>query len=242
MGAAPTSGRPARTRGMREKCPRRTDEAFLLECPAWLALPARLPQARGRCATLLPMIRYDLHSHSTCSDGLLSPAALVRRAAARGVEVLALTDHDELAGLAEAREAACETGIRLIEGAELSVSWRDVTLHVLAFSIDPSCPALIEGLAAIREGRTKRARRVGDALAAAGINGAYEGALQFVTSESLVSRTHFARFLVEAGHVHDMKDVFRRYLAPGKPGYVPHEWANLSQAIGWIRAAGGQAV
>jgi predicted metal-dependent phosphoesterase TrpH len=188
------------------------------------------------------MPRYDLHSHSTCSDGLLTPAALARRAAERGVEALALTDHDEVCGLAEAAVAARESGIRLINGAELSVSWRDVTLHVLAFRIDPACPALIEGLAAIREGRSGRARRIGDSLAAAGIPDAYEGALQFVTSESLIGRTHFARFLVETGHARDMKEVFKRYLVPGRPGHVPHEWASLSQAIAWIHAAGGQAV
>ena len=188
------------------------------------------------------MARYDLHSHSTCSDGLLTPAALVRRAAERSVEVLALTDHNEICGLGEAREVAREEGIRLVEGAELSVSWRDHTLHVLALGIDCSCRALVEGLGAIRDGRNRRARLIGDALATAGIPGAYEGALQFVTSENLISRTHFARFLVKAGHVREMKEVFRRYLVPGKPGHVPHAWAGLSQAIEWIHAAGGQAV
>ena len=188
------------------------------------------------------MLRYDLHSHSTCSDGLLAPAALVRRAAERGVQVLALTDHDEIAGLAEAHEAAAESGICLIDGAELSVSWRDVTLHVLALNIDPTCAELADGLTAIREGRSTRARRIGDSLAAAGIPGAYEGALRCTTSESLISRTHFARFLVEAGHARETRDVFQRYLVPGKPGHVPHEWAGLSQAIDWIHAAGGQAV
>jgi predicted metal-dependent phosphoesterase TrpH len=188
------------------------------------------------------MLRYDLHCHSTQSDGLLSPAALVRRAAERGVHVLALTDHDEVGGLAEAAAAAREVGIRLINGAELSVSWRDVTLHVLAFGVDPACPELLEGLASIRDGRTGRARRIGDSLATAGIPGAFEGALKFVTSESLVSRTHFARFLVEAGHVRDIKEVFNRYLVHGKPGHVEHRWATLQQAIDWIHVAGGQAV
>jgi predicted metal-dependent phosphoesterase TrpH len=188
------------------------------------------------------MLRYDLHCHSTQSDGLLSPAALVRRAAERGVDVLALTDHDEVGGLAEASAAAREVGIRLVNGAELSVSWRDVTLHVLAYRIDPDCPELLEGLASIREGRTARARRIGDSLATAGIPGAFEGALRFVTSESLVSRTHFARFLVEAGHVRDVKEVFHRYLVRGKPGHVEHRWATLQQAIEWIHVAGGQAV
>jgi hypothetical protein len=187
-------------------------------------------------------LRYDLHCHSTYSDGLLKPAEVTRRAGARGVDVLALTDHDETSGLAEARAAAEEAGVRLIDGAELSVSWRDITLHVVALGIDPDCIALSEGLATIREGRTHRAERMGEALAAAGIAGAYAGAMKFVTSARLVSRTHFARSLVESGHARDTRDVFRRYLVRGKPGYVAHQWATLAQAIGWIHAAGGQAV
>jgi predicted metal-dependent phosphoesterase TrpH len=199
--------------------------------------------ATGRARiSCLSMLRYDLHSHSTHSDGLLTPGALVRRAAARGVDVLALTDHDELSGLAEARVEAAAAGVQLVAGAELSVSWRSVTLHVLGLRVDPDCPALRDGLEAIRAGRLARARRIGDALAAAGIPDAFEGALRFVTSERLISRTHFARFLVEAGHVRTTKDVFERYLAPGKPGHVEHQWAALPQAIAWIHAAGGQAV
>lgn len=188
------------------------------------------------------MLRYDLHCHSTHSDGLLTPTELVRRAVARGVTVLALTDHDELSGLPEARVEAAAAGIELIAGAELSVSWRSVTLHVLGLHVDPDCPVLCDGLSAIRAGRSARAQRIGDSLAAAGIPGAYEGALAFVTSERLISRTHFARFLVDAGHVRSLKDVFRRYLSPGKPGHVEHTWASLAQAIGWIHSAGGQAV
>jgi len=188
------------------------------------------------------MLRYDLHCHSTHSDGLLRPADVVRRAAERGVDVLALTDHDELSGLAEAADAAREARIALVAGSELSVSWEDQTVHVVALGIDPSCEELAQGLAAVREGRTLRARRIGEALAAAGIAGAYEGALRYVTSEGLVARTHFARYLVEAGYVDEVKNVFKRYLVRGKPGYVKHDWASLPQAIGWIRAAGGQAV
>jgi predicted metal-dependent phosphoesterase TrpH len=188
------------------------------------------------------MLRYDLHSHSTHSDGLLTPTELVRRSAQRGVAVLALTDHDELSGLAEARAEARAAGIELVAGAELSVSWRSITLHVLALRVDPECPALCDGLAAIRAGRSARAQRIGDSLAAAGIPDAYAGALKFVTSERLISRTHFARFLVEAGHVRATKDVFQRYLVPGKPGHVEHDWAVLPDAIAWIHAASGQAV
>ena len=188
------------------------------------------------------MPRYDLHCHSTHSDGLLSPTAVVDRAAARGVHVLALTDHDEVSGLAEARAAADEAGITLIAGTELSVSWEGLTVHVVGLGIDPANPALAAGLHAIRAGRTLRARRIADALAEAGIGGAYEGALKFVTSERLVSRTHFARFLVEAGHAREVKDVFNRFLVRGKPGYVAHAWASLRDAVGWLAGAGGQAV
>ncbi len=188
------------------------------------------------------MRRFDLHCHSTHSDGLLQPAAVVARAAARGVDVLALTDHDELSGLAEARTAADAAGITFVCGAELSVTWEDQTIHVVALQIDPANETLGAGLDAVRTGRTARGRRIGEALAAAGIAGAWEGAQRYVTSERLVSRTHFARFLVEAGHVREMKDVFKRFLVPGKPGYVTHAWAPLDHAVGWIHAAGGQAV
>lgn len=188
------------------------------------------------------MPRYDLHSHSTYSDGLLAPAKLVARAASRGVDVLALTDHDEVAGLPEARAAAADAGITLVNGAELSVSWESLTLHIVALRIDPESPALVQGLEKIRSGRITRARRIASALAEAGIGGAYEGAMKYVTSEELVSRTHFARYLVEAGYANEVKDVFKRYLTPGKPGYVVHEWATLPQAIDWIHTAGGQAV
>jgi predicted metal-dependent phosphoesterase TrpH len=188
------------------------------------------------------MRRYDLHCHSTRSDGLLTPAGVAQRAAARGVDVLALTDHDDVSGLVEAREAAREAGIEFVNGSELSVSWDDITIHIVALQIDPDNAALVAGLAAIREGRGSRAKRMGDALAAAGIPGAYEGALKYVTSEQLVARSHFARWLVEAGHARDVKEVFKHYLVPGKPGHVPHPWATLDQAIDWIHGAGGQAV
>ena len=186
--------------------------------------------------------RYDLHCHSTRSDGLLSPAAVVRRAASRGVDVLALTDHDEISGLAEATQAARDVGIDFVAGSELSVNWQDLTVHVVALNIDPEDAPLSSGLESIRIGRTGRAKRIGASLAAAGIPGAYEGAMKYVTSEQLVSRTHFARYLVEAGYTRDVKDVFRNYLVPGKPGYVEHEWTTLPQAIGWIHGAGGVAV
>lgn len=188
------------------------------------------------------MLRYDLHSHSTRSDGLLAPTEVVRRAAARGVDVLALTDHDDTAGLAEAQEAARAAGIELACGAELSVSWEDVTVHVVALRIDPEHQKLLEGLAALRSGRDGRARRIATALESAGIDDAWNGAMRYVTSERLISRAHFGRYLVEAGYARDLNDVFKRFLAPGLPGYVEHAWATLSGAIEWIHAAGGRAV
>ena len=188
------------------------------------------------------MPRYDLHAHSTCSDGLLPPEAVVERAAARGVDVLALTDHDELGGLAEARAAADAAGITLVDGAELSVSWEGMTVHVVALRVDPADAALNRGLQAIRAARLTRANRMANALAEAGIGGVYEGALKYVTSPRLVSRTHFARFLVETGRARDVKDVFNRFLVKGRPGYAPHAWATLADAVAWIRGAGGVAV
>jgi predicted metal-dependent phosphoesterase TrpH len=185
---------------------------------------------------------YDLHCHSTHSDGLLTPRALVHRAAEKGVDVLALTDHDEMSGLPEARTAAHEVGLRFVNGVELSVSWKDVTLHIVGIGIDDEDAQLLDGLDSIRSGRTERARRMADALTAAGIPGSYEGALSYVTSERLVSRTHFARFLVERGYVRDVREVFKRYLTPGRPGYVEHQWATLEDAVRWIHGAGGQAV
>jgi len=188
------------------------------------------------------VIERDLHCHSTYSDGVLPPGDVVRRAALHGVDVLALTDHDEVAGLSEARAAAADEGIELVAGAELSVTWEGHTIHVVAVQIDPSNDALCQGLEAIRQGRDARAQKIADALLDAGISDALEGARRYVTSERLISRTHFARFLADAGHVRDIHDAFKRYLVAGKPGYVPHSWATLTQALGWIASAGGQAI
>lgn len=187
-------------------------------------------------------LRYDLHCHSAYSDGVLTPTALVERAAARGVDVLALTDHDELGGLPEAAAAARDYGITLLAGVEISVSWAGQTLHVVGLDVDTRAAALVGGLNEIRSGRDARAQRIADELAAAGIPGALEGARRYAKNPQLLSRTHFARFLVEAGHARDTSAVFRRYLVEGRPGYVPHRWATLEDAIGWIRAAGGVAV
>lgn len=188
------------------------------------------------------MRRYDLHCHSTRSDGVLAPAAVVARALARGVDVLALTDHDATDGNADARAAAADTGMEFVCGVEVSASFESLTIHIVGLRIDPDNEALCTGLAQVRSGRDARARRIGDALAEAGIPDAYAGARKFAGSDSLVARTHFARFLVEIGKARDTKSVFKNYLTPGKPGYVKHEWAGLDQAIGWIHAAGGDAV
>lgn len=185
---------------------------------------------------------HDLHCHSTYSDGLLRPAELVERAATRGVRVLALTDHDELGGLDEAEEAARVHGIALMSGVEISVTWAGHTLHVVGLRIDRHAPELAAGLARIRAGRAERAQRMSQGLAEAGIADALEGAQAHAGNPQLVSRTHFARFLVERGHARDMQAVFRRYLTAGQPGYTPHMWATLEEATGWIVAAGGLAV
>ena len=188
------------------------------------------------------MIRYDLHCHSTHSDGLLTPAEVIRRAAAHGVDVVALTDHDELSGLAEAREAARECGIAFIDGAELSATWEDDTVHIVGLRVDPADASLVAGLSSVRSGRDARARRIGDALDAVGVHDAFEGAQAHATGGGLIARTHFARHLIATGHARDMKDAFRRFLTTGKPGHVPHAWATLTQAVDWIRRSGGQAV
>ncbi|MCU0898532.1 MAG: PHP domain-containing protein [Burkholderiales bacterium] len=185
---------------------------------------------------------FDLHAHSTVSDGLLSPGDLVRRAAERGVTALALTDHDEVSGVAEAREAADAVGIRLIAGVEISVTWGETTVHVVGLGIDPDAPALVAGLGAMRVDRTGRASRIAEALERIGIRGSLEGAYRHAGNPDLVGRAHFARFLVESGISPDVKTVFRHYLAAGKPGYVPHRWAVLADACAWIRGAGGVAV
>lgn len=185
----------------------------------------------------------DLHSHSTISDGLLLPADLVRRARKNGVELFALTDHDEVSGLAAAEAAAAECGMPFVTGVEISVSWRgDHTIHILGFDFDAYNQALISGLYSVRNGRDLRAQQMSAELDKVGIHGAYEGALKYVSNPGLISRSHFARYIVEAGHAKEFKFVFDHWLAKGKPGYVPHSWARLDAAVGWIRSAGGVAV
>jgi predicted metal-dependent phosphoesterase TrpH len=184
----------------------------------------------------------DLHSHSTVSDGTLAPDELVARAAARGVELFALTDHDQLGGLRAAREAAESRGLEFVDGVEVSVSWRGSTIHVVGLEIDPTNLQLNEGLARVRAGRLLRAQKMAAELASVGIEGSLEGALSYAENPAMVSRSHFARHLAAIGAVESSKAAFRQYLVPGKPGYVPHQWAELADALRWIADASGTAV
>lgn len=187
-------------------------------------------------------INADLHSHSWISDGVLPPEELARRAAGQGVEVWALTDHDELSGLPAARAQAQALSMRFIAGVEISVTWADQTIHILGLNIDEQNQVLQAGLEATRDGRLERAREMSDGLAKVGIIGAFDGALNYVQNPSLISRTHFARYLVETGHCRDTFEVFTKYLTEGKPGYVPHRWARLTDTVRWIVEAQGVAV
>ncbi len=188
------------------------------------------------------LINADLHCHSIVSDGTLEPEALAARAHAQGVDLWSLTDHDELAGQQRARDAALALGMAYLTGTEISVTFADVTVHIIGLGVDADDTQLLAGLAATRSGRRERAQEMADGLARVGIAGAFEGALRYVTNPDLISRMHFARFLVESGVCSDTNAVFRRYLTEGRPGYVPHRWAGLGDAVRWITQAGGVAV
>ena len=188
------------------------------------------------------MLDFDLHCHSNISDGTLTPTELVQRAAGRGVKMLALTDHDDVDGLDEARALAQQLDITFINGAEVSVTWRSHTLHIVGLGINPAYPPLVEGLRTVRSGRGLRAQKMSDELAKAGVGGVLAGAYKYANNPNMIGRTHFARYLVESGQCKDVKSVFNRYLAKGKPGYVPHQWASLGDAISWIVGSGGIAV
>jgi len=186
-------------------------------------------------------VPIDLHCHSTLSDGLLSPEELVAHAASKGVRVLALTDHDEVGGLARARAAAAEHGITLVNGVEISVTWKKRTLHIVGLRIDANHPELIHTFQQVHAARDMRAKQMADGLAKAGIAGAYEGAKQ-IAGNSVMTRSHFAQFIVKQGHAKNIKSVFKKYMVKGKPGFVNHEWMSLEQAVTLIREAGGVAV
>ena len=190
----------------------------------------------------MTLLNADLHCHSSVSDGTLQPEEVAARAKANGVELWALTDHDELGGQRRAMDAAGALGLPYLCGVEISVTFADTTVHIVGLGIDSENDALVQGLAATRGGREARAREMAAELAKVGIAGAFEGALRYVGNPDLISRTHFARHLVESGVCADTQEVFRKYLVEGKPGFVPHRWATLKNAVTWIGAADGVAV
>lgn len=190
----------------------------------------------------MSMASIDLHFHSHASDGALPPEQVIARAAEREATLVALTDHDCTHGLAAARAEAARRGLAFLNGVEVSVTWGKHTVHIVGLGIDPEQETLATGLQSIRDGRVNRARQMSDELIKVGIQGAFEGAMALCDNPEMIGRTHFARFLVNSGQVKDVRTVFRKFLTPGKPGYVAHEWASLEDAVGWIRAGGGEAV
>lgn len=188
------------------------------------------------------ILNADLHCHSIVSDGTLTPEQLAQRASNNGVELWALTDHDEIAGQHRAAAAARANGMRYLTGTEISVTFAGETVHIVGLGFDPDDAEMQQGLHKTRGGREERAMEMSDGLAKVGIKGAFEGALKFVSNPQLISRTHFARFLVEGGYCKDTSEVFRKYLTEGKPGYVVHRWAGLKDAVQWITRAKGMAV
>ena len=190
----------------------------------------------------MAFLNADLHCHSNVSDGTLTPEDLAARARGNGVELWSLTDHDEVGGQHRARSAATALGLPFLSGVEISVTFADKTVHIVGLGFDPDHEGLRQGLADTRGGRERRARDIAADLARVGIRGAYEGALRYVGNPDLISRTHFARYIVESGHCSETREVFQRYLTEGKPGFVPHSWARLGDAVGWITQAGGIAV
>ncbi|MCA3239304.1 MAG: 3',5'-nucleoside bisphosphate phosphatase [Curvibacter sp.] len=188
------------------------------------------------------ILNADLHCHSVVSDGTLTPEELAARAHANGVELWALTDHDEIGGQQRAMAAARAHGMPYLTGTEVSITFAGQTVHIVGLGFDATDERMKQGLRATRGGRSERAQEMSAGLAAVGIHGAYEGALRYVGNPELISRTHFARFLVESGVCQDTGEVFRRFLTEGKPGFVPHRWATLRDAVTWITDAGGVAI
>jgi predicted metal-dependent phosphoesterase TrpH len=188
------------------------------------------------------ILNADLHCHSVVSDGTLTPELLAERAKKNGVELWALTDHDEIGGQHRAAAAAKAQGMKYVTGTEISVTFIGVTVHIVGLGFNPDDIGMKAGLIKTRGGRRERAMEMSDGLEKVGIKGAFDGALKFVGNPDLISRTHFGRFLVETGVCKDTNEVFRKYLTEGKPGYVEHRWASLKDAVGWITQAGGIAV
>ena len=188
------------------------------------------------------ILNADLHCHSVVSDGTLTPEQLAMRAKANGVELWALTDHDEVGGQDRALAAAQAAGMKYLTGVEISITFANKTVHIVGLGFDAHDKQLQKGLLQTRGGRGERAKEMSDGLAKVGIHGAYEGALKYAGNHELISRTHFARFLVETGACQDTNEVFRRFLTEGNPGFVPHRWASLKDAVQWIVQAKGMAV
>lgn len=209
---------------------------------AWRTCWKRVLSGSARHSSEGTIITADLHCHSTVSDGVLEPRDVARRAHANGVKLWALTDHDILDGIPAARDEAQALGMRFLAGVEISVTWGGHTLHVVGLNVDDTNEALVEGLRTVRGGRTERAREMGRRLDSMGVADSYRGALSYVSNPALISRTHFARYLVDHGYCPNLQAVFQRYLGEGCPAYVPMHWSTLEQAVGWILGAGGRAI
>jgi predicted metal-dependent phosphoesterase TrpH len=189
-----------------------------------------------------PLLNADLHCHSVVSDGTLTPEALAARAKANGVQLWALTDHDEIGGQERAIASAKALNMKYLTGVEISITFAGKTVHIVGLGFDHTNTDLVQGLRNTRGGRAERAKEMSEGLAKVGIHGAFEGALKYAGNHELISRTHFARFLVESGVCKDTSEVFRKYLTENKPGFVPHSWASLENAVHWITGASGIAV
>jgi predicted metal-dependent phosphoesterase TrpH len=184
---------------------------------------------------------YDFHCHSTASDGALSPSALLYRAHQQGVNVLALTDHDTTMGLREARACAADLGIRFVNGIELSSSWQNKCLHIIGLNIDPDYAPLASATTQLRISRLERAVKIAEKLEKKRITGSLE-AVQKAAGDGMITRSHFADFLLSQFHVSTQQEAFDRYLAKGKPAYVSTTWADMTLAVQWIKESGGIAV
>ena len=184
---------------------------------------------------------YDLHCHSTVSDGALSPTELVHRAHEQGVTSLALTDHDTVAGLSEAQAAADATGIQLIPGIELSTSWQNKCFHIVGLGIDPAYPPLRDATHNLQIMRTERAEKIAAKLEKKRIPGALE-AVKKAAGDGMITRSHFADFLLSQFHVSTQQEAFDRYLGSGKAAFVSTAWTDLELAVNWITQSGGVAV
>lgn len=184
---------------------------------------------------------YDLHTHTTASDGELSPKALVIKAKANGVDVLAITDHDTTEGIAEAEIEACKQNIRLLPGIELSVSWMDKNFHIVGLGIDPDNEKLKASLTETEKLRQQRAIEIGKKLEKIGVIKAYYEARE-LAGVSTLTRSHFARVLINQGFADDSREVFKKYLVQNKPGFVKTNWVEMASGIKLIKDAGGKAI